>query len=246
MILDNFPKALWINMDKSVERRKYMQQLLDIYKINHTRISAINGVDRPMTELQLYCRSNRRLRPSENACTASHFKALKYFVENMTDDKIIIFEDDVSFEFLKYIPFNWSQLEKNFPPNYNVIQLAISTWGGTVTNNLVKYTKEKKYYCTAAYLITRKAAIEPIDKYFSKTFYKLDLSNTVNATADTALYSLPNTFSIPIFTYQAYDSTIHTSHLDAHISSKNQQLNIWKLTGNKMNIPLFFSKFEKN
>ena len=246
MILDNFPKVLWINMDKSVDRRKYMQQLLDSYKINHTRISSINGIDRPMTELQLYCRSNKKLLPSENACTASHFKALKYFIENTTEDKIIIFEDDVSFEFLQYIPFNWSQLEKKFPPNYSVIQLAISTWGGAVSNILVKYTKEKKYYCTAAYLITRKAAIELVDKYFSKTYFKLDLSNTANATSDTAIYSVPNTFSIPIFTYRAYDSTIHASHLNAHIISKNQQLSNWKLYGSKMNVPFYFSKFEKN
>lgn len=246
MILDNFPKVLWINMDKSVERRRYMQQLLDSYKISHTRISAVNGVDRPMTELVMYCKPNRKLRISENACTASHFKALKYFVEQTKEDKIIIFEDDVSFEFLQYIPYNWSQLEKNFPQNYSVIQLAISTWGSGVTNNLVKFSADKKYYCTAAYLITRKAAIELINKYFHKTHYKLDLSTKENATADSALYSLPNTFSIPIFTYQAYDSTIHTSHLDAHITSKSQQLNLWKNNFGKITPAVYFSRFEKN
>lgn len=45
MILDNFPKVLWINLNSSEERRSYMENLLKSYNIENTRISAINGVD---------------------------------------------------------------------------------------------------------------------------------------------------------------------------------------------------------
>lgn len=226
MILDNFPKVLWINLEKSIDRRKYMEELLNGYGIQHTRIRAINGLDWRDPELKTFCFKNRMISSAENACTCSHFKALQYFVDNITDDKIIIFEDDVSFEFLKYIPYNWSEFEINLPKNYNVVQLAISTTK-VVTPNLVKTNPENNYYCTCAYLITKSAAKQILSNYYLKSYSKFDLSRAVWATADTALYSLPNTYSIPIFTYCAKDSTIHSRHLNAHIDSKQQQLNMW-------------------
>lgn len=227
MILDNFPNILWINLDKSTNRRDYMENLLKSHDLKNTRISAINGIDKSDYELFYFCKKNNSIQTVENACTASHFKALKYFVEETTDNRIIIFEDDVSFEFLEYIPYNWSEFEKSLPEIYDVIQLAIYS-DYDIEHTLVKFSPERKYYCTTAYMITRQAAVKLIDMYFSKILNKLDLSNKPFATADTALYSLPNTYSIPIFTYQGYDSTIHSSHLDSHINSKRRQLTKWK------------------
>ena len=227
MILDNFPKVLWINLEQSVDRRKYMEELFNSRGINHTRISAISGLDKINPELNAFCKMNLGLKPVENACTCSHLKALKYFVEKMTDDKIIIFEDDVSFEFLEYIPFNWSELEKKFPENYTVIQLAIFT-KQTITNDLVKFDRKKPYYCTTAYLITRTAAKKILQHYFSKSSKKFDLSNKYFPVADFVMYILPNTYSIPIFTYLGVDSTIQPAYLDIHRASKQQQLDLWK------------------
>ena len=222
MILDNFPHILWINLDESIDRRNYMENLLNSQKLKHTRIKAINGLKWTDPELKTFCIKNRMINSAENACTCSHFKALKYFIENIPDDKIIIFEDDVSFEFLELIPFNWSQLEKNLPENYDVIQLAISVTSSSkkINCHLVKNTPGNKYYCTCAYLITKKAAQQILTNYYSNLVGRFDLSKHKWATADTALYSLPNTYSIPIFTYKGTESTIHNGHLHAHITSK--------------------------
>lgn len=219
MILDNFPMILWINLDRSIERRNYMKKLLR--NLKNTRITAVDGAS---YELYTYCVPNNLLKPAENACTCSHLKALKYFVDKVKEDRVIIFEDDVSFDFLDKIPYNWSDFEKALP-NYNVIQLAISS-SEIITTNLVEF--QNKYYGTTAYLITKEAARLILDNYISKTYHKFVLSGRSKATADTVIYSLMNTYSIPIFTYLNKDSTIHPNHLTFHQATKEQQQEAWK------------------
>lgn len=249
MILDNFPKILWINLDRSTKRKMYMETLLNAYKLNHTRIKAVNGLNRLGSDLDSVCIINTKLTRPENACTCSHLKAIKYFVENMSDDKVIIFEDDVSFDFLQNIPFNWSKLEENFPQKFDVIQLAITFENGAVSNTLIKTNPLMKYYCSAAYLITRSGAINLLNKYYSNDLKKINLATQEHATADSMISSTGNTYSVPIFTYRVADSIIHPLHLYNHNKSKKQQDTQWKSIMNNINlfdIDDYFQKFEKN
>ena len=155
MILNDFPHVLWINMDRSIERQKYMQELLTKYKLQNTRISAIDGTK--IKELCNFCKINKKYLLAENGCTCSHLKALSYFVENIKDDTVIIFEDDVSFEFLEFIPFHWNEFMKHLP-NYEVIQLAITSKASSVKNSLVRTISGANFYCSTAYLINKTGA----------------------------------------------------------------------------------------
>ncbi|XWV24516.1 glycosyl transferase family protein [Tupanvirus deep ocean] len=228
MILDGFPKVLWINLDRSRKRALYMEELLSQHGIINTRIKAVDGVDIRDPELNSICYINRRLTRTENACTCSHIKALKYFVESMEDECVVIFEDDVSFEFLPLIPFDWPELMKNLPKDYEVIQLAITHENGDISNVLVKTDPSMKYYCSAAYLITKTGAKKLLDRYYSQEYGKIILYSQEHATADSMLLSTGATYSIPIFTYHTTESTIHPWHLKSHNKSKNQQLELWK------------------
>ncbi len=228
MLLDNFPKIPWINLDKSVARRKYMESLLKWYGLQNMRIKAVDGTNYLNPEVKRYCMPNPKLSQAENACTCSHLLALQHFVTKMDDEKVIIFEDDVAFDFLNLIPFNWSNFENNLPKDYDVIQLAISTNNIVVDNTLIKTTPASKYYCSTAYLITRNAAIKILEKYFSRTRGKFLLSGHIYVTADAILADTGNTYSIPIFSYKTTDSTVHPNHLKTHARSRNQQLLLWK------------------
>ncbi|XWV25748.1 glycosyltransferase family 25 [Tupanvirus soda lake] len=245
MILDSFPKVLWINLDRSRKRALYMEKLLSEYNITNTRIKAIDGVNIRDPELNNTCFINRTLTRPENACTCSHLKALKYFVENMEDDYVVVFEDDVSFEFLPLIPFNWSDLIKKLPKDFEVIQLAITHENGNIDNILVKTDPSMKYYCSAAYLITKIGAKKLLDRYYSKEYNKIILYSQEHVTADSMLLSTGATYSIPIFTYLTSESTIHPWHLKNHNQSKNQQLELWK-NNTKTNINDYFSNCLKN
>lgn len=248
MILDGFPKILWINLDKSTKRRSYMEKLLNSYNLEHIRIPAIDGTNPKNLEFNNICIPNNNFSSMENACTCSHIMALKYFVENIRDDKIIIFEDDVSFEFLKFIPFNWSDLMNNLPKNYHVIQLAI-THMRTINNYLIKTNPNMKYFCSAAYLITKTGAKKILERYYNPKIDKINLSEQQYITADSMILSVGNTYSIPIFTYKILDSLIHPLHLYIHRLSKKRQILIWMNIMNNLKTfdkNVYFSKFEKD
>ncbi|ANB50832.1 hypothetical protein [Powai lake megavirus] len=245
MILDQFPKVLWINLDRSIERKNYMELLLKTHNINHTRITAVDGSN--ITELTNICVTNPSITNQENACTCSHILAMKYFLDEINDNEIIIFEDDVSFEFLKFIPYNWSKLYSNLPKDYGLIQLAITRDRGPVSHVLTKITLLYKYYCSAAYLITRDTAKEIINKYYCKESGKIDLSQNDCCTADGIITNTNKTYSIPIFSYQTSESTIHPKHLIIHNKSKTQQHKMWSIIARTKNFDVesYFNKFPK-
>lgn len=228
MILDNFPKILWINLDKSLDRRFRMEKILNLYKLQNERISAIDGTNFITNNVHAHCITNKKLTLAENACSCSHLNAIKYFVDKLEDDKIVIFEDDVSFEFLPLIPFNWSEFVEKIPNNFGVVQLAICRLDGDVDNILVKTDPSKRYYCSAAYMITRQAAKEILSKYYDTKIDKFVLKGKQNATADSIISNSICTYSIPIFSYNTDESTIHPHHIPVHIRSKTQQYNMWK------------------
>ncbi len=80
MILDNFPKVLWINLDQSKTRCSKMESLLNDNGICHTRIAAVDGVSQSgIEQMKIICHTSNKISYAENACTCSHLKALKYF-----------------------------------------------------------------------------------------------------------------------------------------------------------------------
>lgn len=226
MLLDIFPFVLWINLEKSIDRKNKMVQKLNDYKINNMRISAIDGTNNKTSELDKICIISNKISLAENACTCSHLLAIKHFYENIDNDEIIIFEDDVSFEFLQYIPYNWSNFRKTIPINFNIIQLAIATYN-PINKYLIKTSLVNKYYCSAAYLITKKYAKILVEKYFDKDG-KINLSNKNPVTIDLILSNSGATYSIPIFTYETDDSTIHKEKYWIK-KSKMQQLQLWMI-----------------
>lgn len=222
MKLESFPQILWINLDKNKCRKMYMKKLLKKYNLNGIRISAIDG-SQP-TELNKICNRTNNFTALEYACTCSHMKALKYFIDNICDEKVIIFEDDVSFNFLDMIPYDWKDFEDNLPKSYNVIQLAVTN------DNINIYLTEfiKEYYGSVAYLITKKAAKEIIQKYYVKEQEKYIFPSNINITSDAIITSLNKTYSIPIFSTLNINSIIHRTHLSKHISSKKIQKQKWE------------------
>ena len=243
MILDNFPKVLWINLERSVERKLLMEKLLDEYKLDHTRINAVDGMG-DNSELDLICNKNNGISSTENACTCSHILAIKHFVENTTDNEIVIFEDDVSFEFLTYIPYNWSEFVKHLPENYNIIQLCIIVGENNISNILVRQKYE--YFSTAAYLIKRETATQLLNKFYSRDANKIELADKNYPAADYAIYSIGNVYSIPIFVYQGTDSIIHSEHLSWHNRVKEDQKRTWeKFALEAFDAEKYFGSFEK-
>lgn len=225
MRIQNLPQIYWINLDRSIRRRTNMIKLFDQHGLEHQRITGIDGLGRDKSELFHLCEISLNLSPSENACTCSHLLALKQFLRSERETALI-FEDDVSFAFLPMVPYQWEDLIAHFPVDWQVIQLAVTTEARTPPNYLVKITPASKHYCSTAYLISRSGAQWLIDNYWPEE--RIILSDKEHATADSMIASVPSAYSIPVFSYETQDSTIHPNHLYIHNRAKYYQYLSWE------------------
>lgn len=226
MILDSFPKVLWINLKTSEARRNRMSSLLDSYNIQHTRLEAVDG-SLSWPYLGRLALTNKMLTTRETGCTLSHLYAIKYFYTEILDETCVILEDDTSFEFLEYVPYDWSSFISSLPEDWRVVQLAVSELVPSIKTELVKLDSSSKRYCSSAYLINKQGAKDILDRYFDPRINMFNLSHISRPTSDYIICHTSTAYSIPLFTYLCDESTIHPSHLSVHEASKKHQMDEW-------------------
>ena len=132
--LVNLPHILWINLDKSKDRKTYMENQLNYFNLKNTRIDAYDG-----KEYKDFCNFNLNdislnyddisfnhdKKQNQIGCLCSHIKALEYFINTPTiGDYCLIAEDDLSFEYLQYWDKPFWYYIKDAPNNFEVIQLV--------------------------------------------------------------------------------------------------------------------------
>lgn len=244
MKLENFPKCLWINLDRSNTRRKHMENLCAKYKIENHRIAAVDAKN--PESIRKVC-NYRSPHFKYLAITLSRLKAIKYFLENMPDEKrVIIFEDDVSFEYLNMIPYDWTDFENNLPSDYGIIQLALickKPDKKPVHPWLHPRSINYNHSSLAAVMITREAAQKIHNIYYDTKTNKYNLVCTNTGALPYYIYNACKTYAIPIFTYLGTDSTVH-NHLKEHNKSKKYIKDVWQnFTKNKVDLPAYFAKF---
>jgi GR25 family glycosyltransferase involved in LPS biosynthesis len=217
---------VWINLDRSKDRKSHIENLLKDLIINNTRISAIDGNRDDILSMINPIETDRT--KSEIACTLSHIKAINY-LKNMRGEYFLICEDDISFENITLIDSN---LEKIIieSPDFDILLIS-----KTYTNNLDQlYTnwneeanQNNMIWSTVSYIISRKG----IDNICNKVSYNNNIFNfNINYihVADLFLYKLSKTY---VYKYNFIstinkDSNIHENQLDYHIKNCEFQLNI--------------------
>ena len=106
--LKGLPHILWLNLDRDTHRREYMETQFNYWEIeNHTRISGFDGRDDDVA-LHLKGRFPEQMTQNETGCVLSHLKAIKYFYEETNLPYVLICEDDVDFELVRYWDFTWN------------------------------------------------------------------------------------------------------------------------------------------
>lgn len=113
---DGYP-IYYINLDRSKDRRKYMENIFTKYLIKDvTRIEAIDGKRKMNCKVIRY----NAYTNSQLACTLSHIKAIKTAYEN-NNEIAVIMEDDVGF---RPIDYTLDDIIKNAPKNWEYINLC--------------------------------------------------------------------------------------------------------------------------
>lgn len=235
------PHILWINLDTSDDRRKYMNELFNIFNIKNNRISALDGKKKFINY-----KLNDELDNIKLAVKTSHLKAIKFFVDNnkFIGDHCIIAEDDLSFDYVDY--WDESFYDKiSMYDNYDIIQLSVHFNKKVLKTflnefNIKKPFKRKnKYWSANCYLITLDYAKEILEKNNYKNefeyFYRFNQEdveymkkNNCFVIDDNFIYN-DNTYTLPLFTYNTNFESVSVNNSEHHKYNKDTIFdNIWK------------------
>lgn len=221
--LSNIPTFLYINLDKAVERRKYITNLFKEYNINNIRIKAVDTYHKnyypymDVNKFTIY----------EYACLMSHLKAIEFFYNELDENECIICEDDICFDLLKYYSKSFNEYINECPYDYDIINL-FNGIGDTL--KCVKF-KHKSHWATHAYLITKKGAKKILDR-IPKRDNKYDFTNIDDIPADFLLYFICDKVYIKsLITMRSNNnSQLHPDHIEIFQEPKRKlNVKLWKI-----------------
>lgn len=224
--LEGFGPIYVVNMERSLDRKKYIEDHFLKYKIsNYKFVKAIDGSQEDISKI-LNDVDNLSISKNEAACTISHLKAIEQWLEESDSEYAIFMEDDVSLETVDFWNFTWKDFFESVTQKYDILQLAI------INNFIVNprlHLREFLDWSAAAYLIKRPYAERLIKKH--KHDNKYNLSNIrYSSISEGVLFNRALCYSIPLFTYSLdLGSSLNEDHVNTvHKSSKEQILKYWK------------------
>ena len=187
--LSNIP-IYWINLDRCVNRKEYLEEQIKKNKIKKT--IRVSGIDGKNINLDDYKNRMKNINIYELGCTLSHIKAIKLAKENK-EDYALILEDDCSFEYLKYQRYSILELIKKMDQkdkDWGILQLCCTNKRNNELVKLKQLTLKGYRNCTTGYLINKKG-MESIEKI------------QIYEAADTTIYKVCNTHYLikPYFIY---------------------------------------------
>ena len=221
---------LWINLERSNDRRLIMENLFKNINIPNTRINAIDGKNE---DVKSYVNTDyeRNLSDYEIACTLSHIKAINY-LKNINGNYFMICEDDISFNNINLFNETLQDIIKNSPP-FDILLLSkiyyyelgelYSNWNYHLDFNGMNY----QIAGTGCYIISRSG----INKIINNASYNI-ISNTFNFSSkkiDVADMYIYKNLDAYVYKYdfigiQCVSSLIHDDHVNHQsVCSINQQ-----------------------
>lgn len=252
-------KHYWINMERSLDRRKFMESQFFKYGIENYRISAETPETIKAHDYTIIRNADSMdcTTPEEIACILSHLKAIQQGYddgcvgdgggETDSDSYFCVLEDDITLlniDFGKIVNYINKKKEGvgDVADDVEVLQLYTSSHpvviqlynecflkNGDGSNVIVK--RAESYPGAVYYLVSRKAARKILDAYVvSKNKY--DLSYSSWTAADNIIYAPVSSYVItyPVaITDIAFGSTLHPEHLPNHENCNNIIRHIWNV-----------------
>ena len=222
--LDGVDIIYWINLDRSKDRRNYMENLLqdDVFQgIPTQRISAIDGEKEKQAVLTRYVMQRQsRCSTVEYACFLSHLETIRAF--SQTNKPVaLIFEDDITLDFKPHWSKTVQEIMDEAPDDWEIIQLSYMTDKHKIpTQDFVPTYGQ--YFSAAAYLIKNTAAKRWMREMYYDNKYHLDDSARHVADEYTFYKLRTYTYRHPYFIYKANNDTTlyHNGSLPFHEKSR--------------------------
>jgi GR25 family glycosyltransferase involved in LPS biosynthesis len=204
---NNLVEAIYyINMDKSLERRRSVETVLkdEVFdSMKKHRITAIDGMQPDILPfLHKHLKNMKNEYPTKiYACLLSHLNALLEFSKSKYEIALIV-EDDLSLDYKKYWQEDLNTCIQNAPPDWGIIQVSY----------LCKMPKQlyapwNNHFCAAAYIVNKKSVLSFLkNQYINNQFV---LKNGYHH-SDRYIFKHIKTYvyQYPFFTYTGKDSTL--------------------------------------
>jgi GR25 family glycosyltransferase involved in LPS biosynthesis len=218
----------YINLEKSKDRnQKFLNELMNYNTFNPIRICAVS----PETLPEIKKSSNYKnsfLKKTEDACMASHFKAIHTAYHN-NEEYALICEDDAILDNIDYrklistAPDDWEILQLHFLGSTNFLSYTDKRIQNLFDNKNVLWINTKNLSSTLSYIINRKAMYRILSQFvvgFENSNWNeiiaLDYTSTNSiCVADCLLYEFLNRYAC-IYPFvnidESHKSTIDSSH----------------------------------
>ena len=225
--LKGLPPIIWLNLETDTHRREHMESQFEEWGIeNHYRSEGIDARGGDDITVHLSGTVPHTMSPNEIACCMSHLKAIKYFIEEMDAPEVMILEDDVLFETVRWWPFTWKECSSLFPYNYDAMQLT------TINPAVVYMTLHNRFindFSAAVYVLKRAHAQKIYDAHIRGNKFKLDQDVRPRATSEDVIFESGRVYCLPLFLYRLdLGSSIHPEHIEIfHRNSYNGISNFW-------------------
>jgi len=240
--LDGMPSIYYISIEESEQRRQNFHKQFEKHGI--TNITPLIFKRFEQYNYTLIGKYVDQLHHNSKGPVTSHLNAVKWWVENTTEDYCFIGEDDISLETVKYWNFTWQDFYNNLPAKWDVIQMS---W---IRSDMTEPNFRKRIetdWGACAYLIKREYAQKLVDTYICDDHYHLEVPNMeVLPIIENIMFTgLGTVYNFPLFTedvhnvtstFNGTDPTIVNGQGECHLDSHNYIVNWWKEKGQHLSI----------
>lgn len=211
-------KYNWINMDKDNDRKKFMIEQFDRYKLSHERFEAVTPSSiADAFKVQYHNKMVKNTTMNEICCFASHLSVMNRELSSV-DDYIVISEDDIIFN-SKIV--NVHNIIINAPSDWEILQLHHVRLGDSYDYSQTTWLPwMRRHFCTTLYVIKKHCAESLVKKYMriddsskKATFDFSSCHDTIQAD-----YYIYNAFKTYTLTRQLCESNLE---YDSNIQSKD-------------------------
>lgn len=176
-------KIFWINLEKSLDRRKFMEKQFESLGYENYRFNAITPENLPKMEKDI---NKYKIFDNQYACLCSHILVLKQCLK-YDDNWFCIMEDDMKIN----DNINLDDIIKKCPSDSEILQLFSSNYTYDRCDEM--WIKWNNNWSTGIYLINKHAIKKILNKIMKESY--LDFKNiNCRPLADHLLYTLCNTY----------------------------------------------------
>lgn len=225
-LINNIDKIYWINLDESIDRKKRMEKMLEFINIENERVKAVNGYKEQNINKKYFISLDEKYPNNcnkEYAILLSHLNCIEKIVNSYNDENTdkhnisIIFEDDLSYDFIDYWEKEISEIIKELPDNWEILMLGYFSLNIKYDNPINKWNNE---WSALSYLVNTKNIKNNNTIKLLKNDENKWICNSYDImVSDNYIFSKFNTYiyKYPYFTFpNDNDSTLHDDHLQYH------------------------------